>query len=410
MKISIPLIAVFVLSLFSWADVSDCQAQIRVPSRPQRPTQLTPAARERLNAAAVKRIDDAMNAELAKVRRQSAGSGMLVGIVKDNRIIHLKAYGFLNEADRTPMTLETKLSWASISKVITAVATWQQIADRNIDLSLTTRTGNVVDYWLDRRALDRANKSKVTVDQLLTHTSGVGHYTSSPANRDISNQSWSDHYQRVRTITPVDWNARQSVTYYRDKVIGDGNNGNFEYTTFGTCVLAAMLDKKAREATNNRLNYASWVQEKIAAPAGMADLTISNKFRHNLPGAGWTSNVEDLTRFMHALMNDRLVPINNLTESIKPGNRSGAYYGRGLYRKSIGDQLYIGHRGLQAGSRTSMLILAHHRETRPMGARGPIKHVYSVDREKFGVVIMINDEARNVDMDAITQAAYDATH
>lgn len=410
MKTSVKLITALFLSLFIWPETSDCQAQIRVPTRPQRPVELTPAARDRLNAAAVRRIDDAMNAELALVRRQSAGSGMLVGIVKDNQIIHLKAYGFLNEADRTPMTLDTQLSWASISKVITAVVTWQQIADRNIDLSLTTRTSNVLDYWIERGATDRANKSRVTVDQLLTHTSGVGHYTSTPANRDISNQDWSDHYRRLRTIKPVDWNARQSVTYYRDKAIGAGNSGNYEYTTFGTCILAAMLDKNARDATNNRLNYTSWVQDKVAERAGMTNLRISPKFRHNLPGAGWTSNVEDLTKFMHALMNDRLVPITSLTESIKPGRGAGNHYGRGLYRRSIGGQLYIGHRGLQSGSRTSMLILANHRETRPIGARGPIKHVYSADREKFGVVIMINDEARSVDMDRITQAAYDATH
>lgn len=410
MKITFHLFTVLLLSLFLWPTSSDCQAQINVPSRPQRPTELTPAAQNRLSAIVTRRIDNAMNAELARVQRQSAGSGMLVGIIKDNQIIHLKAYGLLNEADRTPMTLDTRLSWASISKVVTAVVAWQQIADRNIDLSLTTRTANVLDYWTERGAADRANKTRVTVDQLLTHTSGVGHYTSTPANRDINNRAWSQHYQRLRTITPVDWNARQSVTYYRDKVIGDGNNGNYEYTTFGTCILAAMLDQKAREATNNRLNYTSWVQEKIATRAGMTDLRIASNFRHNLPGAGWSSNVEDLTKFMHALMNDRLVPFTNLTESIKPGREAGFHYGRGLYRRKIGEQLYVGHRGLQAGSRTSMLILANHRETRPMGARGPIKHVYSAAQEKFGVVIMINDEARSVDMDRITQAAYDATH
>ncbi len=410
MKIRPQLIALLLGTFLYWSGPAATQAQIRVPTNPRRPIEVTPQGKERLSALAKKRIDDAMNAELVKVKRRSAGSGMLVGIIKNNQIVHLKAYGFINEIDRTPMTLDTQLSWASISKVITAVVAWQQITDPNIDLSLLTPTGDVLNYWTARGVTDRANKSRVTVDQLLTHTSGIGHYTSTPNNRDISNQGWSDHYQRLRTITPVDWNARQSITYYKDKAIGAGNNGNFEYTTFGTCVLAAMLHKKARDATNNRLDYTGWVQEKIARPARMTNLRIASKFRHNLPGAGWTSNVEDLTKFMHALMNDRLAPISSLTESIKPGAAAGNYYGRGLYRKEIDGQLYVGHRGLQPGSRTSMLMLANHRETRPIGVRGPIKHVYSVDAEKFGVVVMINDEARSVDIDSITNAAYQATH
>lgn len=118
---------------------------------------------ELADPAVLDRLDALVGEAIA--RREIPGAVLLVG--RDDVVLHRKAYGLRSVSPAAePMTLDTIFDMASITKVV-ATATSVMILVEEGRLRLTDRVATHLPEFA------RYGKEQVTVQQLLTHTSGL---------------------------------------------------------------------------------------------------------------------------------------------------------------------------------------------------------------------------------------------
>src|SRR5437667_1791437 len=94
-------------------------------------------------------------------------------LVADNgKVIYQKGVGLANMEWNIPNTSETKFRLGSITKQFTATLILQLVEQGKIKLD-----GKLIDYLPDYR---RDTGAKITIHNLLSHTSGIPSYTSLP--------------------------------------------------------------------------------------------------------------------------------------------------------------------------------------------------------------------------------------
>lgn len=105
---------------------------------------------------------------MKKLADVDAFSGVLL-IAKDGRPVFKHAYGMASKAYNVPMRTDTKLNIASATKMFTAVAIMQLIEQGK--LSLDDTVGKLLPDFPNKPVAE-----KVTVHNLLSHSSGLGDY------------------------------------------------------------------------------------------------------------------------------------------------------------------------------------------------------------------------------------------
>ena len=97
--------------------------------------------------------------------------GATVIVVKDGKTVLRKAYGLADSAANKPMTPDMTMRLGSITKQFTAVAVLMLAEEGKLSLS-----DDITRFFPDYPT----NGKKITVEHLLTHTSGIKSYTSKP--------------------------------------------------------------------------------------------------------------------------------------------------------------------------------------------------------------------------------------
>lgn len=102
------------------------------------------------------------------VAQMEAGSipGVTLAIVRDDRIVSLRSYGVAGP-DGRPLTPQTPMAVGSVSKPLTAMAVLQLVERGKLRLDAPLR-----DYLPAFRLADEPSAARITVRQLLAHTSG----------------------------------------------------------------------------------------------------------------------------------------------------------------------------------------------------------------------------------------------
>src|SRR5687767_14055062 len=90
----------------------------------------------------------------------------VVAIARDGKILYSRAAGIADERTKVPITLDTRFTLASLGKMFTAVAIGQLLDQGR--LSLTDTVAKFLPDFPNRDA------RRVTIEQLLAHTSGLG--------------------------------------------------------------------------------------------------------------------------------------------------------------------------------------------------------------------------------------------
>ncbi len=109
-----------------------------------------------------------MDTTFQKKMKEQHVPGAVITVVKDGQVIFSKGYGYADLENKTPMTADkTLVRIASVSKVFTYTAMMQLYEQGKVDLKADANK------YLKGYSLKNEYSTPVTVEQLLTHTSGI---------------------------------------------------------------------------------------------------------------------------------------------------------------------------------------------------------------------------------------------
>ena len=298
--------------------------------------------------------------------------GLAIGVYKKGEINYLKGYGFIDVNSKKPITTNTVFRWASISKTLTAVAALQLDEKKGDDFSIKDKVTKHYSHWTSKNKFggkyldipDKTRKNKITIKHLLTHRSGINHYSRGVddkkgqyKNKDKSN--YESYNQK--------FNANSSVDIFRQTKLDFNPGSKFLYTTYGYNLLGAVVDKVSG-------SYPKWVEKNIKNKLGMSSLKIAtsndvpigfqkpkdgiitqgknyNK-EYVLPGGGWESNIKDLMKFARGINDGRLLEKKEKLWE----DEDGVKQYNGLESKGTDASLRVWHLGSQGNIRTNMYI------------------------------------------------------
>lgn len=102
---------------------------------------------------------------------EQAIPGLAIAVVKDRKIVHMRGYGFADLRSHTPMTPDTPMNIASISKPILGIVLLQ-LRDRG-RLDLDADINGLLPFRVEN---PHAGERPITIRQLATHTSSIADY------------------------------------------------------------------------------------------------------------------------------------------------------------------------------------------------------------------------------------------
>ncbi|HRH41667.1 MAG TPA: serine hydrolase domain-containing protein [Pyrinomonadaceae bacterium] len=270
--------------------------------------------------------------------------GAAIVVVKNGKIIKSKGYGLASVEFNVPVTPETVFEIGSVSKQLTAAGILLLMEDGklNLDEKISKYLPNTPATW-----------EKVTVRNLLTHTSGIKSY-SSLEGFNLSKRLKQSDFIKALAPYPLDFETGTNYTY---------SNSGFNLLAF---IIESVSGK----------SYWEFMRQRIFIPLGMTktadrdpQFIIANRatgyeWRDNrlvgrdyeltdLFGAGSiVSTVLDLAKWDAALRNDTLLKKETKAEMWKPltFNDGKTYpYGLAWRISDIRGHKLIAHSGQTAG-------------------------------------------------------------
>jgi CubicO group peptidase (beta-lactamase class C family) len=281
-------------------------------------------------------IITAMRTKLDEESKADRFSGAAL-LARNGKPVFSQAYGLADREKKTPNQLKTRFRLGSMNKMFTAVATLQLVQAGKLDLK--TPFGK---YLTDYPNQDVA--SKVTIEQLLTHTGGTG---------DIFGPEFEKHRLELKTL-------QDYVTLYGKRGPDFEPGSQWRYSNYGFLLLGVLIEKVSGQS------YYDYVRDHIFKPAGMTgtdsepeDQAVSDRsvgytkfggnglqrntdtlpYRGTSAGGGY-STVEDLSRFATALQTNKLLNAQ-YTELLTTGKVDT---GRGKYAFGFQDEVINGTR------------------------------------------------------------------
>ena len=280
--------------------------------------------------------------------REEKFSGVVL-VAKDGRPVFRHASGLASREYNIPNRADTRFNVASVGKMFTAVSIAQLVAAGR--LSYEDRVAKLLpDY-------PAGIAGKITVHQLLTHTSGLGSYW-----KDEFHEANHARFRSVRDYFPL---------FVNDPLEFEPGQ-KWSYSNAGYMVLGAIIEQVTGQT------YFDYVKENVFKRAGMnatdfyeADRPAPNiaqgytRQNRYLPGAeeltnsiflspvkggpagGAYSTAEDLLKFAEALRAHKLLDEESTNRVLKgvvdyAPNRK---YGYGFANETVGSHTVIFHDG-----------------------------------------------------------------
>ena len=252
-----------------------------------------------------------------------------VGLVAKNGVpVYAHAYGLADRTAATRNRLDTQFNLASVGKMFTGVAVAQLVQQGRIHF------GDHVGRYLTQLP---APIARVTIGELLDHTSGLGDYFADPG------------YDRLRP------GLRALADYLplleREHLLF-APGARFSYSNSGFILAGLVVERVSGES------FAAYLQRHVWGPAGMKHTTCTGGERQGraigytaagaantatLPpngtsAGGCYSTARDLLRFANALVRRRLLDARltrAVTSSHVPAPGGGYGYGFGIRGHTI---------------------------------------------------------------------------
>lgn len=259
-----------------------------------------------------------------------------LAISKNGSVVYSRAVGSsrIVEKDKKPATAATKYRIGSITKMFTATLIFQLIDEGKLK---TTDT-------LDKFFPQIPNAKKITVAHLLNHRSGLHNFT--------DDADYPTYLTKPKTPAELVALISKSKPDFEPNARAAYSNANY--------VLLGYIVERA-----SKKSYQTVLKEKITAKIGLSDTYVGGKigakenesFSYNyigdwkpssetdmsIPGGAGAivSTPTDLTKFIEALFNSKLVSPNSLSQMKTITDN----YGMGMFQYPVYGKKAFGHTG-----------------------------------------------------------------
>ena len=167
------------------------------------------------------------------------GPGATLIVVKDGKTVLRKAYGMADVAAKVPMRPDATLRLGSLTKQFTAVAIMMLVDEGKL-----ATTDPIARFLPDYPTQGRL----ITVEHLLTHTSGIVSYTGKPD---------------FLSLAQHDMTVPQMIDYFKNDPVEFAPGTRYAYNNSGYFLLGAIIEKLSGQS------YAKFVEQRIFVPLGM---------------------------------------------------------------------------------------------------------------------------------------------
>lgn len=251
-------------------------------------------------------------------------------VAENGKIIYKEAFGLANREWNIPNTADTKFMIGSVSKPITATLVLILVQKNLVSLDKT-----IEDYLPEFKNKPAA---KVTIRQLLSHTSGMPNY-------DII----KDFFPR---ISRQSFSREDYLKIYCDSALAFMPGTSYMYSSWGYFTLGYIIEKVSAKTYEQVMkdeifsklkmeNSGSYLHTQIVSKrASGYDYGLGNflsadfRDQSNTMGTGDIySTVEDLFKFHLAIANNSLLNKELTNEMFTPGIRP-ARYGYGWFNQN----------------------------------------------------------------------------
>ena len=257
-----------------------------------------------------------------------------VAISKGNELIYTKSIGFLDYENNILLNSNSKFRIGSISKTFTSVLILKSEEDGKLNLDDT-----IEDFFPDL-----PNSEKITIENLLSHRSGIFNFTDSPEYMEYSIQPKSRE-ELIKIISNFD-------SIFKPGMRSEYSNSNYVLLTI---ILEEVYSR----------NYSEILSEKITKPYELNHTYYGDKIDINnneaksyiyavkwieqeetdasvpLGAGGIVSNPSDLTKFSHLLFSGKILK----DQSLEKMKKINGQYGLGIFTIPFYKKTAFGHTG-----------------------------------------------------------------
>tara|TARA_B110000093_G_scaffold87057_1_gene94234 strand:- start:2034 stop:3374 length:1341 start_codon:yes stop_codon:yes gene_type:complete len=259
-----------------------------------------------------------------------------ISVFKDKKEIYSRSIGYSDINNNILSNESTRYRIGSISKIFTAVLIMQLVEEKKLNLN-----DKLSQYFPDIKL-----SNEITIEQLLTHRSGIYNYT------DIKDyESWMEKpLSQKELISKINKNKRRFKP-----------NKKFEYSNSNYFLLSLIIE----QIENGRFNKI--LEKKILIPYNLNQTycctneennnvaksyyNINNKWKEatntdlrTAAGAGGIiSTAKEINKFFNLLFNNKIInkeSLNLMTYNLKTSN-----YGFGIFEYDFFNSSGYGHNG-----------------------------------------------------------------
>lgn len=287
--------------------------------------------------------------------------GLSFAISRHGKLVLAKTYGVVDKSTNEATAPRHRFRIASVSKPITAAAIMRLVQNNQLKLGDRVFGANGVLGTTYGTLPYAANLTNITVEHLLTHTSGNWPAVGGAMSDPMGGNSTMNHKQLIDNTLN---------TY---PLVAPGNI--YAYSNFGYCLLGRIIEKKTGKT------YEQAVKDLLLTPSGVTQMTIggntlaerkANEARYYKAASssvgdyawnvtrmdahgGWIATPIDLLRF-NARVDQIAAPADllnttNLTTMYSTSPNSGNYM-KGWRQGNVSRS----HGGLLSGSNSAFLL------------------------------------------------------
>lgn len=298
--------------------------------------------------------------------------GLNYAVLIDDELLHEKAFGLANLQLQVPMTLDNSFPVASISKLFSSVALHQLLHMHHRSVDET-----VEEFLPDRKDLPESWR-KLTIKQLLSHTSG------------IPNQI--DYH-----IFLAPESEKMVIDALKDKPFSSQPGTESKYNATGFLLVRIIIEKLANH------DFESYMQEQFFDKLGLSSAeyggfkkVIANRvtcyqnvknelemftLNYSSPmyaGAGLNITINDLIKWFQTIQNEQILTKDQLEKiwtPVKLNNGNDGSFGLGWEAYKLpGNYRMVGHGGAGISS---------------------FRHYWNEQSNKNVTVILLSNGAKN---------------